>query len=91
MAARCESRPSAFVLMSCPPLQVGAKWLADWCMSNSSEVPGTEVNSLAITIVSAVLGGGSGDELAAELFNLLGDAHFEAIQVVILQNCGSTT
>jgi hypothetical protein len=66
------------------PLQVGAKWLADWCMSNSSDMPGTEVNSLAVTIVSAVLGGGSGDELAAELFNLLGDAHFEAIQVVIL-------
>lgn len=77
--------------MSCPHAQVGAKWLADWCMSNSSNMPGTEVNSLATTIVSAVLGGGSGDELAAELFNLLGDAHFESIQVVILQNCRSTT
>jgi hypothetical protein len=70
--------------------QVGAKWLADWCMSNSSEVPGTEVSSLAITIASAVLSGGLGDELAAELFNLLGDAHFESIQVDLWRVVGMT-
>lgn len=61
--------------------QVGAAWLADWCMRNSGEVPGTDVNSLAMTVAAAVLGGRSGDELAAELFNLLGDAFFESIQV----------
>lgn len=61
--------------------QVGAAWLADWCMRNSGEVPGTDVNSLGTTVASAVLGGRSGDELAAELFNLLGDDFFESIQV----------
>ena len=58
---------------------MGAKWLADWCIANAGHAA-TDVNSLATTIAAAVLTGRSGDELAAELYNLLGDAFLEPIQ-----------
>ncbi len=61
--------------------QVGAKWLGDWCMRHCSALEGSDVNSLATVVATAALGGRSGDELAAELFNLLGYDYFDAVQV----------
>lgn len=68
---------------------MGAKWLADWCMTNSGDFG--DVNSLAMTVASAVLGGHSGDELAAELFNLLGESFVESIQVHAANVFGCST
>lgn len=58
--------------------QVGAKWLANWCMHNVGDQGATDVAS---TVAVAVLGGGSAQSLASELYNLVGDSAFEAIQV----------
>ena len=59
-------------------LQVGAKWLADWCMHNAGDM---DVTAVASTVATAVLEGRPGDELAAELFNMMGDGAFDGIQV----------
>ena len=59
--------------------QVGAKWLADWCMRAAGDM---DVAPVASTVAMAVLEGRSADALASDLFNVLGDGAFDAIQVV---------
>lgn len=48
-----------------------------------------DMDSMAIasTVATAVLEGRSGDDLAAELFNMLGDGAFDGIQVPVMPAC----
>jgi hypothetical protein len=58
-------------------LQIKAKWLLEW-----AERAGMEAG-VATAAARTVLMGGSNDEVAAELFDLIGDGGFEVIQELV--------
>ncbi len=58
-------------------LQIGAQWLLEW-----AEKAGMHAE-VATAAAKTVLSGGSNDEMAAELFDLVGDGGFEAIQELV--------
>ncbi|KAK9814715.1 hypothetical protein WJX72_010327 [[Myrmecia] bisecta] len=64
--------------------KVGAKWLREWCgrASGASALDSAD-DSLAMAVCRVLLLGRSGDEAAAELFDLLGDTAFESIQELL--------
>lgn len=59
--------------------QVGAKWLREWCaaVSGTSEA-GTD-DALPIAVSRILFTSRSSEEVAAQLFDLLGDGSVEAI------------
>lgn len=66
-------------------VQLGARWLQQWCQQASGTAPvGSGDDSLATAVARTLLSQQSGDESAAELFDLLGDGAFEAIQQLLL-------
>lgn len=66
-------------------VQVGAVWLRGWCAraagGSGAEAHGDD--AVALAVARAVLGAKSGDEAAAQLFDLFGDGAFEAIQELL--------
>ena len=74
-------------LCLCPALQVDLHWLQRWCQRVSG--PGPDSGSLAMTVCRVLLtsgsSGSSGDAMAAELFELLGDqaSVFEDISMLV--------
>ena len=59
-------------------MQIGARWLQQWCQQ-AGAAP-TEDDALATAVARILLTHRGGDEAAAELFDLLGDGAFDAIQ-----------
>ena len=66
-------------------MQVGAKWLQDWCSRISgAEAAGAQADdTLALAVAQVLLTGKSSEEAAAELFDVFGDASFEPIQQLL--------
>ncbi|GAB4820015.1 hypothetical protein N2152v2_007061 [Parachlorella kessleri] len=58
---------------------VGARWLAGWCGKVVGDAAVTEDDTLPTAVCRLVLSGRSDDELAAEVFDLLGEQVFEHI------------
>ncbi len=77
MATPANARTAPF------PAQVGVVWLYRWCERMVG--PGDEAMSAATAVASVLLaaggtaGGTTGDEVAGQLFDLLGDAAFEGL------------
>lgn len=65
-------------------LQVRAQWLLHWAATAGF---GPDV---ATAVAKVVLAGGSADQLAAELLDLMGDAAFESIQALLAVKYVST-
>lgn len=61
----------------CGGLQVRARWLLEWVAKCGG---GPDV---ATAVARILLLGGSADEVAAELFELMGDGSFDAIQELL--------
>ena len=64
-------------------MQIGARWLLEW-----TERAGMQPE-VATAAAKTVLMGGSNDEVAAELFDLVGDSGFEAIQELVAYRCSA--
>ena len=68
-------------------MQVGARWLSEWCQTaqagGSHVVGGAADDALALAVSRVLLASRSADEAAAELFDLLGDGSFDAIQQLL--------
>ena len=66
-------------------MQIGAKWLQDWCSRVSgAEAAGAQADdTLALAVAQVLLTGKSSEEAAAELFDVFGDASFEPIQQLL--------
>ena len=66
-------------------MQVGDKWLQDWCSRISgAEAAGAQADdTLALAVAQVLLTGKSSEEAAAELFDVFGDASFEPIQQLL--------
>lgn len=76
-------------------VQEGARWLREWCHKvqagpGSADAAGGD-DSLALAVSRVLLATCSADEAAAELFDLLGDASFDAIQQILEHRYESTT
>ena len=70
-------------------LQVGAKWLRDWChQAAASSSAASSDDTLALAVSRVLLASKSADEAAAELFDLLGDGQFDAIMQLLEHRCG---
>lgn len=68
-------------------VQEGARWLREWCHKvqagpGSADAGGSD-DSLALAVSRVLLATRSADEAAAELFDLLGDTSFDAIQQIL--------
>ena len=65
--------------------QVGARWLSEWCHTSQTGAGpgGSSDDALALAVSRVLLASRSADEAAAELFDLLGDASFDAIQQLL--------
>ena len=63
-------------------MQIGAAWLHHWVNQNTL-LTGDELEASCLGVACALLGARSGDEAAAELFNLLGDGAFDAIKQLL--------
>ncbi|KAK9785880.1 hypothetical protein WJX73_006814 [Symbiochloris irregularis] len=61
--------------------QVGATWLQNWCRQISGA--SAQDDTLATAVARVLLTNNGGDEMAAELFDLLGDGAFDAIQQLL--------
>ena len=66
-------------------MQIGAKWLQDWCSraSGAEEAGAQADDTLALAVAQVLLTGKSSEEAAAELFDVFGDASFEPIQQLL--------
>ena len=65
-------------------MQVGARWLREWChQASASSSAASSDDSLALAVSRVLLASKSADEAAAELFDLLGDGQFDAIQQLL--------
>ena len=65
-------------------MQVGAKWLRDWChQAAATSSAASSDDTLALAVSQVLLASKSADEAAAELFDLLGDGHFDAIMQLL--------
>ena len=68
-------------------------WLRAWCARaaggarTGADAHGDDV--VALAVARALLGARSGDEVAAQLFDLFGDAGFEAIQELLELRCAT--
>lgn len=75
------------VLISCGLFlrQVGARWLSEWChrAQTGAGPGGSSDDALALAVSRVLLANKSADEAAAELFDLLGDGSFDAIQQLL--------
>ena len=65
-------------------------WLYRWCERVVGPVGEEEVASTASAVAAALLGGGGGDEVAAQLYDLLGDAAFEQLHSLMENRWGVT-
>ena len=74
-AGKCLIRSSSLACV----VQVGAKWLSEWCHRSG----GSSDDALALAVTRILLVSKSADEAAAELFDLLGDGSFDAIQQLL--------
>ena len=74
----------------CFAIQEGARWLREWC-HQAQAGPGSDDDSLALAVSRVLLASRSADEAAAELFDLLGDGSFDAIQQVLEHRWGTPT
>lgn len=65
--------------------QVGARWLSEWChrAQTGAGPGGSSDDALALAVSRVLLASKSADEAAAELFDLLGDGSFDAIQQLL--------
>lgn len=65
--------------------QVGARWLSEWChrAQTGAGPGGSSDDALALAVSRVLLASRSADEAAAELFDLLGDGSFDAIQQLL--------
>lgn len=70
-------------------MQVGARWLSEWChRAQAGAAYGDSLDdALALTVSRVLLASKSADEAAAELFDLLGDGSFDAIQQILEHRC----
>ncbi|GLC43291.1 hypothetical protein PLESTM_001454600 [Pleodorina starrii] len=57
----------------------GVVWLYRWCERMVGPGNPDEAASTATAVGAVLLGGGSGDEMAAQLYDLLGDAAFDGL------------
>ena len=66
-------------------MQVGARWLSEWChrAEAGAAYGGSSDDALALAVSRVLLASKSADEAAAELFDLLGDGSFDAIQQIL--------
>ena len=66
-------------------MQVGARWLSEWCARAQvgAAYGGSSDDALALAVSRVLLASKSADEAAAELFDLLGDGSFDAIQQIL--------
>jgi hypothetical protein len=71
--------------------QVGARWLREWCNRAGGVNDASGDDSLVLAVCRVVLGNLSGDEAAAELFDLFGDGAFEDIQELLEHRCFPAT
>ena len=64
---------------------LGAKWLREWCArASTSAAAASADDSAALAVARALLSAASGDELAAQLYNLFGDAtDLQAVQELV--------
>ena len=64
---------------------LGAKWLREWCARASAGAAAAGADdSAALAVARALLCAASGDELAAQLYNLFGDAiDLQAVQELV--------
>ena len=65
--------------------QVGARWLSEWCHTAGANqsAAGSSDDAFALAVSRVLLASKSADEAAAELFDLLGDGSFDAIQQLL--------
>ncbi|KAL0039926.1 hypothetical protein WJX77_011783 [Trebouxia sp. C0004] len=65
--------------------KVGARWLSEWChgAGASHATAGSSDDAFALAVSRVLLASKSVDEAAAELFDLLGDGSFDAIQQLL--------
>lgn len=64
---------------------MGARWLSQWChrAQTGAGPGGSSDDALALAVSRVLLASKSADEAAAELFDLLGDGSFDAIQQLL--------
>ncbi|KAL3133984.1 hypothetical protein ABBQ32_008424 [Trebouxia sp. C0010 RCD-2024] len=65
--------------------KVGARWLSEWChrAQTGAGPGGSSDDALVLAVSRVLLASRSADEAAAELFDLLGDGSFDAIQQLL--------
>lgn len=73
--------------MRCP--QYGALWLQGWCARANGQAESSD--ELLTAAACAVVSDRSGDEMAAELFELLGDAVFDVVSELLEHRRALTT
>lgn len=64
-------------------LQNGAVWLRSWCARAAGGGESQGDDSVALAVARVILTAKSGDEAAANLFDLFGDTAFEAIEELL--------
>ena len=66
-------------------MQVGARWLSEWCHTAGAgqAASASSDDAFALAVSQVLLASKSADEAAAELFDLLGDGSFDAIQQLL--------
>jgi hypothetical protein len=68
---------------------VGARWLREWCARAGGGAGGAGADdSVALAVARVLLSRAPGEEAAAELFDLLGDAtDMDAVQELLALRC----
>lgn len=68
---------------------VGAKWLREWCArASGGAASATADDTATLAVARALLSKSSGDEIAAELYDLFGDStDLQAVQELLELRC----
>lgn len=69
---------------------MGARWLREWCGRATGGGKAREDDCVALAVCRILLCASSGDEVAAELFELFGDGAFDSIQELVEHRFGFT-